>query len=138
MANPCPQKPVETRVIELTDLEYLHAIKDAATQLVRCKGRYHSELNYKALAKLLGVHIADVSPWHDRNNRQPILPESQVAGDDIFQFVAILARWQGDAHPCVSYYRGNNQFQHADGTDEGRVGWGGKVYHCIEWMELPK
>lgn len=31
------------------------AIVAAAEKLVRCKGRYHSELNYRALAKLFGV-----------------------------------------------------------------------------------
>ncbi|EAA6231297.1 ead/Ea22-like family protein, partial [Salmonella enterica subsp. enterica serovar Typhimurium] len=35
------------------------AIVAAAEKLVRCKGRYHSELNYRALAKLFGVITPD-------------------------------------------------------------------------------
>ncbi|EEG4176545.1 ead/Ea22-like family protein [Salmonella enterica] len=34
----------------------------AAEKLVRCKGRYHSELNYRALAKLFGVITPDLPP----------------------------------------------------------------------------
>ena len=38
----------------------------AAEKLVRCKGRYHSELNYLALAKLFGVTTPDLPPLeHD-------------------------------------------------------------------------
>ncbi|EAZ5521724.1 ead/Ea22-like family protein, partial [Salmonella enterica] len=36
------------------------AIVAAAEKLVRCKGRYHSELNYRALAKLFGVITPDL------------------------------------------------------------------------------
>ncbi|EQB9106993.1 ead/Ea22-like family protein, partial [Salmonella enterica subsp. enterica serovar Schwarzengrund] len=38
------------------------AIVAAAEKLVRCKGRYHSELNYRALAKLFGVVTPDLPP----------------------------------------------------------------------------
>lgn len=125
--------------VDVSELNQLRAIRDAAMQLLRCKGRYHSELNYKALAEALGVtSIPDFSPWHERNKTQPILPESQVAGDNIFEHVAVLTRWEGDKHPCVGYYIGNNQFQHADGTLEGRIGWGWKQYRCLEWLELPE
>ena len=138
MPYPNPQMPFETVTLPKGDHEQLLAIKDAATQLVRCKGRYHAELNYKALAQVLGVHVADVSPWTRRDVSVPLLPESQVAGDDIFQYVAVLTRWEGDQHPCVAHYLGHNTFQHADGTQEGQVGWGGKIYRCIEWMALPQ
>lgn len=124
--------------VDASELAQLRAIKDAAMQLVRCKGRYHSELNYKALAQLLGVHVPDLSPWKSRDEHQPLLPESQVAGESIFQYVAVLTRWEGDKEPCVGFYLGYNQFQHADGTVEGATGWGGKVYRCLEWMELPQ
>ncbi|EGQ5385092.1 ead/Ea22-like family protein [Escherichia coli] len=40
----------------------LDAIKSAAEKLVRCKGRYHSEQNYRALAKLFGVTVPDLPP----------------------------------------------------------------------------
>ncbi len=40
----------------------LEAISSAAEKLVRCKGRYHSEQNYRALAALLGVTTPDLPP----------------------------------------------------------------------------
>ncbi|MCP6269534.1 ead/Ea22-like family protein, partial [Klebsiella pneumoniae] len=36
-------------------LEKAQTINAAAEKLVRCKGRYHSEQNYRALAALFGV-----------------------------------------------------------------------------------
>lgn len=38
------------------------AIVAAAEKLVRCKGRYHSEQNYRALAALFGVTVPDLPP----------------------------------------------------------------------------
>ncbi|EBT8461506.1 ead/Ea22-like family protein [Salmonella enterica] len=43
------------------------AIVAAAEKLVRCKGRYHSELNYLALAKLFGVITPDLPPLVHEN-----------------------------------------------------------------------
>lgn len=40
----------------------LEAIRAAAEKLVRCKGRYHSEQNYRALAALFGVTTPDLPP----------------------------------------------------------------------------
>lgn len=40
----------------------LEAIKSVAEKLVRCKGRYHSEQNYRALAALFGVTTPDLPP----------------------------------------------------------------------------
>lgn len=40
----------------------LEAIAAAAEKLVRCKGRYHSEHNYRALAALFGVTVPDLEP----------------------------------------------------------------------------
>nr|WP_142907182.1 hypothetical protein [Klebsiella pneumoniae] len=40
----------------------LETINAAAEKLVRCKGRYHSELNYRALAALFGVTTPDLPP----------------------------------------------------------------------------
>ncbi|EJH6881129.1 TPA: ead/Ea22-like family protein [Salmonella enterica] len=44
-----------------------NAIVAAAEKLVRCKGRYHSELNYRALAKLFGVVTPDLPPLEHEN-----------------------------------------------------------------------
>lgn len=43
-------------------LEKAQTINAAAEKLVRCKGRYHSELNYRALAALFGVNTPDLQP----------------------------------------------------------------------------
>ncbi|SXN60255.1 Ead domain protein [Klebsiella pneumoniae] len=43
-------------------LEKTQTINAAAEKLVRCKGRYHSEQNYRALAALFGVTTPDLPP----------------------------------------------------------------------------
>lgn len=40
----------------------LQTVLAAAEKLVRCKGRYHSEQNYRALAALFGVKTPDLPP----------------------------------------------------------------------------
>lgn len=42
-----------------------YSIIQAAEKLVRCKGRYHAEQNYRALAALFGVNTPDLSPLPD-------------------------------------------------------------------------
>ncbi|HGS7400346.1 TPA: ead/Ea22-like family protein [Klebsiella pneumoniae] len=43
-------------------IDELEAIRAAAEKLVRCKGRYHSEQNYRALAALFGVTTPYLPP----------------------------------------------------------------------------
>ncbi|EDT3961182.1 ead/Ea22-like family protein [Salmonella enterica subsp. enterica serovar Richmond] len=43
------------------------AIVATAEKLVRCKGRYHSELNYRALAKLFGITTPDLPSLEHEN-----------------------------------------------------------------------
>ncbi|MEH4265876.1 ead/Ea22-like family protein [Klebsiella aerogenes] len=43
-------------------IDEFEAIRAAAEKLVRCKGRYHSEQNYRALAALFGVTTPDLPP----------------------------------------------------------------------------
>ena len=43
-------------------IDELEAIRAAAEKLVRCKGRYHSEQNYRALAALFGATTPDLPP----------------------------------------------------------------------------
>ncbi|ATO01463.1 Ead domain protein [Klebsiella pneumoniae] len=45
----------------------LEPIRAAAEKLVRCKGRYHSEQNYRALAALFGVKTPDLPPLVHEN-----------------------------------------------------------------------
>ncbi|HBX2794854.1 TPA: hypothetical protein MIR02_25975 [Klebsiella pneumoniae] len=48
-------------------LEKAQTINAAAEKLVRCKGRYHSEQNYRALAVLFGVKTPDLPPLEHEN-----------------------------------------------------------------------
>ena len=52
----------------------LETINAAAEKLVRCKGRYHSEQNYRALAALFGVNTPDLPPL-DGESRTVKLPD---------------------------------------------------------------
>ncbi|HGS7332177.1 ead/Ea22-like family protein [Klebsiella quasipneumoniae] len=45
----------------------LEPIRATAEKLVRCKGRYHSEQNYRALAALFGVKTPDLPPLEHEN-----------------------------------------------------------------------
>ncbi|HHI5586356.1 TPA: hypothetical protein ACPT6X_005172 [Klebsiella pneumoniae] len=49
-------------------LEKAQTINAAAEKLVRCKGRYHSEHNYRALAALFGVNTPDLPPLDDESH----------------------------------------------------------------------
>ena len=49
-------------------LEKAQTINAAAEKLVRCKGRYHSEQNYRALAALFGVNTPDQPPLDDESH----------------------------------------------------------------------
>nr|WP_256946876.1 hypothetical protein [Klebsiella pneumoniae] len=49
-------------------IDGLEAIRAAAEKLVRCKGRYHSEQNYRALAALFGVNTPDLPPLDDESH----------------------------------------------------------------------
>lgn len=46
----------------------LESIRAAAEKLVRCKGRYNSEQNYRAMAALFGVTTPDLPPFDDIRN----------------------------------------------------------------------
>lgn len=48
-------------------IDELESIRAAAEKLVRCKGRYHSEQNYRALAALFGVTTPDLPPLENEN-----------------------------------------------------------------------
>ncbi|MBK0698930.1 ead/Ea22-like family protein [Klebsiella aerogenes] len=57
-------------------LEKAQAINAAAEKLVRCKGRYHSEQNYRELAALFGVNTPDLPPLDGESRTVTVkLPE---------------------------------------------------------------
>ncbi len=70
VSNFNPQMNIKTRDLkELVDeLEKAQTINAAAEKLVRCKGRYHSEQNYRALAALFGVNTPDLPPLDDESH----------------------------------------------------------------------
>lgn len=55
------------------------AINAAAEKLVRCKGRYHSEQNYRALAALFGVKTPDLPPLEHENVHYADAAEMEIA-----------------------------------------------------------
>lgn len=60
-------------------LEKAQAINAAAEKLVRCKGRYHSEQNYRALAGLFGVTTPDMPPLEHENVHYADAAEMEIA-----------------------------------------------------------
>ncbi|HCF8116791.1 TPA: ead/Ea22-like family protein [Klebsiella pneumoniae] len=54
-------------------------IRAAAEKLVRCKGRYHSEQNYRALAALFGVNTPDLPPLEHENVHYADAAEMEIA-----------------------------------------------------------
>ncbi|VFS74379.1 Uncharacterised protein [Kluyvera cryocrescens] len=60
-------------------LEKAQAITAAAEKLVRCKGRYHSEQNYRAMAALFGVNTPDLPPLESESRTVTVkLPTGYV------------------------------------------------------------
>ncbi|HEP0436212.1 TPA: ead/Ea22-like family protein [Klebsiella michiganensis] len=59
--------------------EGLEVIRAEAEKLVRCKGRYHSELNYRALAALFGVTTPDLPPLEHENVHYADAAEMEIA-----------------------------------------------------------
>lgn len=60
-------------------LEKAQTINAAAEKLVRCKGRYHSEQNYRALAALFGVKTPDLPPLEHENVHHADAAEMEIA-----------------------------------------------------------
>ncbi|HFT7702343.1 TPA: ead/Ea22-like family protein [Klebsiella pneumoniae] len=73
MANPA-------NILALVEaLEKAQTINAAAEKLVRCKGRYHSEQNYRALAALFGVKTPDLPPLEHENVHYADAAEMEIA-----------------------------------------------------------
>ncbi|HHB6903699.1 ead/Ea22-like family protein [Klebsiella pneumoniae] len=60
-------------------LEKAQTINAAAEKLVRCKGRYHSEQNYRSLAALFGVTTPDLPPLEHENVHYADAAEMEIA-----------------------------------------------------------
>lgn len=60
-------------------IDDIEPVRAAAEKLVRCKGRYHSEQNYRALAALFGVTTPDLPPLDSESRTVTVkLPEVRI------------------------------------------------------------
>ncbi|HFQ8043907.1 hypothetical protein [Klebsiella oxytoca] len=81
-------------VIALVEaLEKAQTINAAAEKLVRCKGRYHSEQNYRALATLFGVTTPDLPPL-----------DGEPVGEVIEVGDALLVEWHKNLEEGAKLY----------------------------------
>ncbi|HBZ7903390.1 TPA: ead/Ea22-like family protein [Klebsiella pneumoniae] len=78
-------------------LEKALTINAAAEKLVRCKGRYHSEQNYRALAALFGVNTPDLPPLEHENVHYADTAEMEI--EALRQRIAELEREQEHLRP---------------------------------------
>ncbi|MCY2048960.1 ead/Ea22-like family protein [Klebsiella pneumoniae] len=78
-------------------LEKAQTINAAAEKLVRCKGRYHSEKNYRALAALFGVNTPDLPPLEHENVHYADAAEMEI--EALRQRIAELKREQEHLRP---------------------------------------
>lgn len=75
-------KPSEIRLL-VEALEKAQTINAAAEKLVRCKGRYHSEQNYRALAALFGVTSPDLPPLDSESRTVTVKLPPKIERNDI-------------------------------------------------------
>ncbi|ENZ7742888.1 TPA: ead/Ea22-like family protein [Klebsiella pneumoniae] len=78
-------------------LEKAQTINAAAEKLVRCKGRYHSEQNYRALAALFGVNTPELPPLEHENVHYADTAEMEI--EALRQRIAELEREQEHLRP---------------------------------------
>ncbi|HFN6534228.1 TPA: ead/Ea22-like family protein [Klebsiella pneumoniae] len=78
-------------------LEKAQTINAAAEKLVRCKGRYHSEQNYRVLAALFGVTTPDLPPLEHENVHYADAAEMEI--EALCQRIAELEREQEHLRP---------------------------------------
>ncbi|MEB7619107.1 ead/Ea22-like family protein [Klebsiella aerogenes] len=60
-------------------IDDIEPVRAAAEKLVRCKGRYHSELNYRALAALFGVITPYLPPLEHENVHYADAADMEIA-----------------------------------------------------------
>lgn len=74
-------------------IDQMEPIRAAAEKLVRCKGRYHSEQNYRALAALFGVTTPELPPLDD-----------EPAGEVVEVGGALLVEWHKNLEEGAKLY----------------------------------
>lgn len=103
-------------------LEKAQTINAAAEKLVRCKGRYHSEQNYRALAALFGVNTPDLPPLEHENVHYADAAEMEIAA--LRQRIAELESRTVKLPPIIERNDADDWFMY----NGGRVGGG-----AAEW-----
>lgn len=120
------QKEVKAKREAEKRIAEMEPINAAAEKLVRCKGRYHSEQNYRALAALFGVTTPDLRPLEHENVHYADAAEMEIAAlrqriaglEESHAQPAVSKPWgytSGILNPavgmaCVTPTRGKNQF----------------------------
>lgn len=83
-------------------LEKAQTINAAAEKLVRCKGRYHSEQNYRALAALFGVTTPDLPPLDSESRTVTVkLPKDHVDDADLFGWGVVVVPLEALKEACA-------------------------------------
>ncbi|SLR87671.1 ead/Ea22-like family protein [Klebsiella pneumoniae] len=103
----------------------LEPISAAAEKLVRCKGRYHSEQNYRALAALFGVKTPDLPPLEHENVHYADAAEMEIAA--LRQRISGLESRTVKLPPCVDDLHGIGMVMSADAVVEALTSYGIKV-----------
>jgi hypothetical protein len=106
-------------------IDDMEPIRAAAEKLVRCKGRYHSEQNYRALAALFGVKTPDLPPLEHENVHYADAAEMEIAA--LRQRIAELESRAVKLPPCVDDLHGIGMVMSADAVVEALASAGIKV-----------
>ena len=118
----------------------LEVIKSAAEKLVRCKGRYHSEQNYRALAALFGVTVPDLPPLeaesvsqtyklNELSGNSPVTPDGWISCSER---IPAQDDWVLIYSKHGEYMAGQVQGEYVELSD-GTLSWLGNV---LFWMPL--
>nr|WP_244587401.1 DUF551 domain-containing protein [Escherichia coli] len=120
----------------------LEVIKSAAEKLVRCKGRYHSEQNYRALAALFGVTVPDLPPLeaesvsqtyklNELSGNSPVTPDGWISCSER---IPAQDDWVLIYSKHGEYMAGQVQGEYVELSD-GTLSWLG---NALYWMLLPE
>lgn len=118
---------MDERLALVEALEKAQTINAAAEKLVRCKGRYHSEQNYRALAVLFGVKTPDLPPLEHENVHYADAAEMEIAA--LRQRIAELElRTVKLPEPFeLAWLSGGSSYYYADEVDAALTAQGIKV-----------
>lgn len=127
----------------------LEVIKSAAEKLVRCKGRYHSEQNYRALAALFGVTVPDLPPLeaesvsqtyklNELSGNSPVTQDGWIScSERMPEIRQTVIGWNGYAVRQCVYTR--NEYAKTQKGREPRFETLTGIWHGVtHWMPLPE